>query len=169
MIGLFGCPDAIGEDFHITSEESLTWNQIYALVAGLRVSNRRSCTSRVTASLPQRRGGGQSVGGQGPQARCSTREAAQARDRLQGHCSILGRDSRGRSPVRRGLEPPRDRPRGERALGSSRPRLRGGPPPAPASTDRQLLERGPLTPDYRWRSAIPAGSKAVGLDELDHV
>jgi nucleoside-diphosphate-sugar epimerase len=32
LIGLFGCPDAIGEDFHITSEESLTWNQIYALV-----------------------------------------------------------------------------------------------------------------------------------------
>ena len=32
LIGLFGHPDAIGQDFHITSEESLTWNQIYALV-----------------------------------------------------------------------------------------------------------------------------------------
>ena len=32
LIGLFGHPDAIGEDFHITSDESLTWNQIYALV-----------------------------------------------------------------------------------------------------------------------------------------
>ncbi|MGD0874449.1 MAG: NAD-dependent epimerase/dehydratase family protein [Acidimicrobiales bacterium] len=32
LVGLFGHPGAIGEDFHITSEESLTWNQIYALV-----------------------------------------------------------------------------------------------------------------------------------------
>jgi nucleoside-diphosphate-sugar epimerase len=32
LIGLFAHPDAIGQDFHITSEESLTWNQIYALV-----------------------------------------------------------------------------------------------------------------------------------------
>ena len=32
LIGLFGQKDAIGQDFHITSEESLTWNQIYALV-----------------------------------------------------------------------------------------------------------------------------------------
>jgi len=33
LLGLFGHPGAIGEDFHITSEESLTWNQIYELVA----------------------------------------------------------------------------------------------------------------------------------------
>jgi nucleoside-diphosphate-sugar epimerase len=32
LIGLFGHPDAIGQDFHITSEESLTWDQIYSLV-----------------------------------------------------------------------------------------------------------------------------------------
>jgi len=32
LLGLFGHPGAIGQDFHITSEESLTWNQIYALV-----------------------------------------------------------------------------------------------------------------------------------------
>jgi nucleoside-diphosphate-sugar epimerase len=32
LIGLFGQQNAIGQDFHITSEESLTWNQIYALV-----------------------------------------------------------------------------------------------------------------------------------------
>ena len=29
LIGLFGNPDAIGEAFHITSDEVLTWNQIY--------------------------------------------------------------------------------------------------------------------------------------------
>jgi nucleoside-diphosphate-sugar epimerase len=32
LLGLFGQVAAIGEDFHITSDESLTWNQIYALV-----------------------------------------------------------------------------------------------------------------------------------------
>ena len=31
--GLFGNEQAIGEDFHITSDESLTWNQIYQTVA----------------------------------------------------------------------------------------------------------------------------------------
>jgi nucleoside-diphosphate-sugar epimerase len=33
LIGLFGNPAAIGEAFHITSDEVLTWNQIFALTA----------------------------------------------------------------------------------------------------------------------------------------
>jgi len=33
LIPLFGHPGAIGEDFHITSDQALTWNQMYALVA----------------------------------------------------------------------------------------------------------------------------------------
>jgi nucleoside-diphosphate-sugar epimerase len=32
LIGLFGQPGAIGEDFHITSDEALDWNQIYSLL-----------------------------------------------------------------------------------------------------------------------------------------
>jgi len=32
LVPLFGRPEAIGEDFHITSDEALTWNQIYQLV-----------------------------------------------------------------------------------------------------------------------------------------
>jgi len=32
LIPLFGRPEAIGEDFHITSDEALTWNQIYLLI-----------------------------------------------------------------------------------------------------------------------------------------
>jgi nucleoside-diphosphate-sugar epimerase len=32
FVPLFGRPEAIGEDFHITSDEALTWNQIYSLV-----------------------------------------------------------------------------------------------------------------------------------------
>ena len=31
--GLIGCPDAIGEAFHITSDESITWNEIYRAIA----------------------------------------------------------------------------------------------------------------------------------------
>lgn len=33
LTGLFGQPAAIGEAFHITSDEALTWNQIFALTA----------------------------------------------------------------------------------------------------------------------------------------
>lgn len=33
FIGLMGNPQAIGEAFHITSDESLTWNQIYETIA----------------------------------------------------------------------------------------------------------------------------------------
>ncbi|MBQ2824298.1 MAG: SDR family oxidoreductase [Oscillospiraceae bacterium] len=33
FIGLMGNVNAIGESYHITSDESLTWNQIYSLVA----------------------------------------------------------------------------------------------------------------------------------------
>lgn len=33
LIGLFGQPSALGEAFHITSDEALTWNQIFALTA----------------------------------------------------------------------------------------------------------------------------------------
>ena len=33
LVGLFGNPKAIGEAFHITSDEWLTWNQIYCILA----------------------------------------------------------------------------------------------------------------------------------------
>ncbi len=33
LAGLLGNPKAIGEDFHITSDDVLTWNQIHAIVA----------------------------------------------------------------------------------------------------------------------------------------
>jgi nucleoside-diphosphate-sugar epimerase len=33
FVGLFGHPQAIGDSFHITSDEVLTWNQIYELMA----------------------------------------------------------------------------------------------------------------------------------------
>jgi nucleoside-diphosphate-sugar epimerase len=34
FIGLLGQAAAIGEDFHITSDEALSWNQIYTLIGG---------------------------------------------------------------------------------------------------------------------------------------
>jgi len=34
LVGLLGHPGAIGEDFHITSDDVLTWNQIHQIVAG---------------------------------------------------------------------------------------------------------------------------------------
>jgi len=34
LVGLIGLERAIGEDFHITSDEVLTWNQIYDAIAG---------------------------------------------------------------------------------------------------------------------------------------
>ena len=33
FVGLLGHPRAIGDSFHITSDEALTWNQISALLA----------------------------------------------------------------------------------------------------------------------------------------
>jgi len=33
LVGLLGRPEAVGEDFHITSDEVQTWNQIYAAIA----------------------------------------------------------------------------------------------------------------------------------------
>jgi len=34
FVGLLGNPRAVGEAFHITSDELLTWNQIYTILAG---------------------------------------------------------------------------------------------------------------------------------------
>jgi len=56
LLGLFGHPDALGEDFHITSDEALTWNQIYALVgaaAGVEPNILHVPTDGITASDPE--------------------------------------------------------------------------------------------------------------------
>jgi nucleoside-diphosphate-sugar epimerase len=34
LLGLFGNPEAIGKAFHITTDEVLTWNQLYQTIAG---------------------------------------------------------------------------------------------------------------------------------------
>ena len=46
LVGLLGNPHAIGEAFHITSDELLTWNQIYEIVA------RAACTTPRLVHVP---------------------------------------------------------------------------------------------------------------------
>jgi len=56
LIPLLGRPEAIGEAFHITSDEALTWNQIYGLVgdaAGAEPDIVHVPTDAVVAADPQ--------------------------------------------------------------------------------------------------------------------
>ena len=58
FVPLLGHPRAIGEAFHITSDDVLTWNQIAdALGRGGRRASRASCTCRRTRSPPPTRSG----------------------------------------------------------------------------------------------------------------
>jgi nucleoside-diphosphate-sugar epimerase len=59
LIGLFGHPGAIGEDFHITSDEALTWNQIYehvAEAAGVEANMLHVPSDGIVASDPEQEG-----------------------------------------------------------------------------------------------------------------
>ncbi len=51
LLGLVGNARALGEAFHITSDEVLTWDQIYLTIGRSSVSSRRSCTCHPTSSL----------------------------------------------------------------------------------------------------------------------
>ncbi|HVB50836.1 MAG TPA: SDR family oxidoreductase [Acidimicrobiales bacterium] len=56
LVPLFGRSEAIGEDFHITSDEALTWNQIYLLVgeaAGVQPDLLHVPTDGLIASNPE--------------------------------------------------------------------------------------------------------------------
>jgi nucleoside-diphosphate-sugar epimerase len=59
LVGLFGQPGAIGEDFHITSDEVLTWNEIYRCVAeaaGVSASLLHVPSDAIVASDPAEEG-----------------------------------------------------------------------------------------------------------------
>ena len=59
LVGLLGRPEAIGEDFQITSDEALTWNQIYSLVAtaaGVDLDALHVPTDAVVAADPSQLG-----------------------------------------------------------------------------------------------------------------
>ena len=53
FVGLLGHPQAIGDSFHITSDEVLTWNQIYEPSAPRPGRSRASCTSPPMRSSPR--------------------------------------------------------------------------------------------------------------------
>jgi len=56
LLGLFARPEAIGEAFHITSDEALTWNQIYNLVgaaAGVEPDLLHVPTDGIVAADPE--------------------------------------------------------------------------------------------------------------------
>jgi nucleoside-diphosphate-sugar epimerase len=60
LLALLGRADAIGEDFHITSDEALSWNQVYDLIAkaaGVSPSVVHVPTAGIVASSPELRGG----------------------------------------------------------------------------------------------------------------
>lgn len=59
LIGLFGQDRALGEDFHITSDEALSWNQIYKLVgeaAGAKPDILHVPTDALVAADPEQLG-----------------------------------------------------------------------------------------------------------------
>jgi nucleoside-diphosphate-sugar epimerase len=59
LVGLLGHPSAVGEDFHITSDESLTWNQIHSIAAeaaGVEPNLLHVPTDGIVASDPEQEG-----------------------------------------------------------------------------------------------------------------
>jgi nucleoside-diphosphate-sugar epimerase len=59
LVGLFGQPAAIGEDFHITSDEALEWNQVYELLgeaAGVELDILHVPSEAIVAAEPEQLG-----------------------------------------------------------------------------------------------------------------
>ena len=78
FLGLFGRPEALGEAFHITSDEALTWNEIYARLAdacGAKGNFLHVPTDGVIAANPAEEA---PLGGQGPLHRVRQFETAPA-------------------------------------------------------------------------------------------
>jgi nucleoside-diphosphate-sugar epimerase len=59
LVGLFGQPAAIGEDFHITSDEALAWNQVYELLgeaAGVELDILHVPSEAIVVAEPEQTG-----------------------------------------------------------------------------------------------------------------
>jgi nucleoside-diphosphate-sugar epimerase len=121
LIGLFGQSAAIGEDFHITSDEALDWNRIYSLLGARRPSRpeRRDRRRRPGAHR-------QPVRRQDLQHRVRQLEAAPGRARLPGDAPVQPGDPADGRMVRRRSRSTGDRSRGGRLLGQDRRRLHAG-------------------------------------------
>ena len=97
LVGLLGRPEAIGEAFHVTTDEVLTWN---ADLRDDRARRRRRGPARPRAERAHRRArarpGGEPSRRQGPQQRLRQREGAAARPGVP----AAGRPSPRASPAR---------------------------------------------------------------------
>jgi nucleoside-diphosphate-sugar epimerase len=59
LVGLLGHPDAVGEAFHITSDEVLTWNQIFRTVGtavGVEPNLVHIASDYIAARIPEKMG-----------------------------------------------------------------------------------------------------------------
>ena len=103
FVGLLGNPRAIGEAFHITSDEALTWDQIHGLIADAgRTSEGVSCGVGLSGGgFPLRSGGG-AAGGQGLQRGVRQYQAEAGRSGVPGgDPGLPGNPGGGGKPARR--------------------------------------------------------------------
>ena len=124
LVGLLGKPAAIGEDFHITSDEALDWNQIYTLIgeaAGVEPDIIHVPSDGMVAADPEMAGGLL-----GDKIYSTVFDNSKLRSVVPDFAGddLLPRRHQGDGRlVRRRSEPPGDRSRGERVLGPDRERL----------------------------------------------
>nr|BFF16415.1 hypothetical protein GCM10025699_77180 [Microbacterium flavescens] len=136
FVGLLGLPAAVGDVFHITSDEALPWNQIYTtLAAAARWAIRSWCTWRARASPSSSRSGARGSSATRRTRSCSTtrrsRRSSPAGTRRPRGPRAPGRSSSGSTPTPRAARSIRRRV-GVRAPPRRRSRLprlrRGGHP-----------------------------------------
>lgn len=128
LIPLLGHPGALGEDFHITSDEALTWNQIYATLAaavGVEIDVLHVPTDGLVAADPELLG--TLWGGQGAFDPLRQLEASLARPAVPGRGVLRRWHRRDRGMVRRRPRSPGGRRGLQRALGPGGRGLWAGP------------------------------------------
>ena len=167
FVPLLGDPRTLGEAFHITSDEALTWDQIaHALAAAPRGSSRGSCTCPPTPSPPPTPSGapGCSATRRTRWSSTTPRSSALVAGLRRDDAVRAGRP-RDRRLARRGPVPPAGRrPPGRRDGPAGR-----GLPPAPVLISRSgfspRARRVTTAPGRRVRGAgtrQPAGGDVAG-------
>ena len=127
LVGLLGHPQAIGHAFHITTDEVLTWDQIYRIAgeaAGVE-PKLVHIPSDFIAALPAR-SDGRPAGRQGRQRGLRQQQDQALRSRILRHRAFRGGHPAHAGVVRRRPRAPADRRRCQRALGQADRGLRAG-------------------------------------------
>ena len=94
LVGLLGHPQAIGNAFHITTDEVMTWDQFYRIVGRSRRSG--AATDSHTVRLHRRlraRSAGQLEGRQGRERGLRQQQDQALRSRILCHGAVCGRHS----------------------------------------------------------------------------